>query len=294
MWTGMIVAVAALIAAPENVLVNASFETMDGALPARWNNFVMPMEGAHAKTVSAIAQDGTFSVMLHNPKRYEKEPLNNWSQNIFADLAGKEVVLRGHIRTSGASDAYFWVQSIQREPFAILAIASSNKTTPVFGDMDWTAVELKTKIPPNADYVVVRCILEGKGTAWFDNLSLTRDTAVEVPPAISPVPVTTAPAPAPVVTPDKNLAIPQIPAVPDAAAIKELIAANEELRKAATEMRRSNEALASRLKELQSQMLLMRGAMSNPMSSEDDELAPLSIRSVPPIVPHGFDLENLR
>ncbi|MCH7908751.1 MAG: hypothetical protein IIB38_03945, partial [Candidatus Hydrogenedentes bacterium] len=41
------------------------------------------------------------------------------------------------------------------------------------GTQDWTHVELDAEVPAGTDFIVVRCVLKGSGTAWFDAISVT-------------------------------------------------------------------------------------------------------------------------
>jgi hypothetical protein len=111
--------------------------------------------------------------MLHNPKAYEQEPFNNWSQNILLDVGGKELLVRGYIRTKDASEAAIWVQCGRRSPFAVLEAFTTSDKTPCFGTADWTPVEMRVVVPRSADFLTIRCMLKGRGTAWFDAISVT-------------------------------------------------------------------------------------------------------------------------
>jgi len=165
----------ALLAAPapaENLLINSSFERTDSeGMPRPWSLFIMPKEGAGGRVDSAAVR-GESSIMLHTTEAYATEPANNWSQVIITDAASKDIRLTGQIRTENATEAALWLQCFSTNPARVIAAKTSSLRTPVQGTNDWTSVELKLKAPRETDFLVVRCVLKGTGTAWFDTIEL--------------------------------------------------------------------------------------------------------------------------
>lgn len=160
-------------ATPENLLLNAGFETLNAqGAPLPWSLFVMPKEGAMGAVDGAVAMDGHSSIMLHTPEAYEKEPSNNWSQIVIVDVGSKELRLTAHVRTEQAIEAAVWLQCFSKNPARVIAAQTSSLRTPVHGTMDWTPVEVRLTAPKRTDFVVVRCVLKGEGTAWFDAIEL--------------------------------------------------------------------------------------------------------------------------
>ena len=162
----------ALLAASGNLLVNPGFEAVRDGAPVRWDLFVMPREGCYGEVDGEVANEGQYSAKLHNGNPYEKEPANNWSQSITTNLRNKELAVNGWIKTEGATEAALWLQCFQRTPLRIVAFASTGTDTPVYGDTDWTEVEMQVPVPNETDFVMVRCVLLGEGTAWFDGVSV--------------------------------------------------------------------------------------------------------------------------
>jgi hypothetical protein len=167
-------AVCLLVAAGQggNLLLNPSFEdlTPDGR-PAHWSAFVMPQSGAFADA-DPLALDGSQAAMLHVPNLYDREPANNWSQVVLADVGGKDLILSGEIRTEAAGGAALWLQCFTRNPARVAAAATSAIDRPISGTSEWTTATVRVAAPKDTDFVVVRCVLKGQGSAWFDNLRL--------------------------------------------------------------------------------------------------------------------------
>lgn len=154
-----------------NLLANPGFESLQGAQPASWDLFLMPQLGSSAGLDDQMPGSGQYAVMLHHARPYDKEPVNNWSQNILGDLGGKTLRLSGRIRTQDATEAALWIQCWTR-PGRLLSTATTSKDAPVRDTQAWTPVSVDVDVPAGTDFVVVRCVLLGTGTAWFDDLQL--------------------------------------------------------------------------------------------------------------------------
>lgn len=211
--------------ATDNLLVNPSF-TERGSLgrPLGWEVFVLPMDGA---TGRVDAPDGSDpAAMLYNPAPYAEDPANNWSQSVVGDFEGSEIVLRGRIKTEDATEAALWLQCWDDSPAQVIAGATSAQVQSMSGTRDWTLVDLRLVAPSGTDFVMVRCVLRGEGRAWFDDLTLTAGTDLDL-------------APIPAVEPDD-----EPPAeLPD-------YATNAALREAVAELQSSNRDLIERLESL--------------------------------------------
>ncbi len=274
---------AAAASAQVGPLSNPGFEDTLDAMPSMWKVFVAPQPGATGELDTEHAYEGRNSVQLHIPTPYAVEPANNWSQPLPIAEAGISVRVRGYIKTHDATEAAIWLQCFKRDPWLVLKQVSSSIDAPVYGTMDWTPVEFETLIPRGTDYAMIRCVLKGHGTAWFDNVtveptkksgahqekalkSAARETPIEATPpepeSISPIestPISTQP-PAPK---------PELPQQ----------SPNEKLRE-------SNEALANQLKQLQAEIAELRAVFTNPAPKDD------SVPPPPPLVPHGYEWEK--
>ena len=158
----------------EELLLNPSFETLYGDRPGHWHVFLAPESGATGGPDGAVAFDGDYSVRIHNPRTLDNDPCNNWSQNITLDLSGATLHVRGHIKVKEASQAVVWLQCWGKDPWGTVHVATTSDSAPVSGTLDWTPVEMRVDVPDGTDFVTLRCVLKGRGAAWFDDFSITR------------------------------------------------------------------------------------------------------------------------
>lgn len=178
-----VIALCAGSATAENLVANPGFEDLAGDKPSRWDQFVQPMPGAVAE-LSDVAHGGTYGVRLHIPNPYDKDPLNNWSQNIIGDFGGATLHISGFIRVEEAKEAALLIQLWRKKPWGVMGGAITSTDMPVYGTQDWQEVSMDVAVPEGVDFVTLRCILKGTGTAWFDDLSVSRlETEVEAKPA---------------------------------------------------------------------------------------------------------------
>ena len=159
----------------DNLLANPGFEALTADQPARWDTYVQPKPGAVAR-LDDVAHSGDYAVWLHTPTPYAKEPVNNWSQNIIADFGGETLRVAGFIRVVDAKEAALWLQCWRKKPWGVLAAASTSIDMPVYGTADWQEVSMEVEVPEGTDFVTLRCVLLGTGSAWFDDISVSRAT----------------------------------------------------------------------------------------------------------------------
>ncbi len=262
-------------ACAQNLLVNPSFESLDGAMPARWHLFVMPQPGAEGR-LEDQACEGQFAAVLHNAGRYEKEPANNWSQNVIADLGGKTLRLSGCIKTEDATEAALWLQCWSR-PWRLRHFATTSADMPVYGTQDWTSVSVAVEVPKETDFVVVRCVLLGSGTAWFDALALEEAGRAAQEPDEG----------------ESEEAADSDPAEADHSEMTEsLVEANIVLADTVQELRETHDALAEQVRQLEGEVEHLREQLAPPPAPAEHppREAPFP---VPPLVPHGYDLKDL-
>jgi len=264
-------------------LSNTGFEDMHDSMPADWKVFVAPQPGATGELDSDHSFEGRNSIRLHIPTPYSVEPANNWSQPLPIESTGVRVRISAHIKTQDATEAAIWLQCFKRDPWMVLKQVTSSTDSPVYGTMNWTPVEFETLIPRGTDYAMIRCVLKGHGTAWFDNVTVDmansspkksatpanaapRETPIEAtPPALESI---SPPKPKPIAAPPPQARLSQPAQV-----------ANDKLRE-------SNDALADQLLQLQAEIAELRAVLTHPVS--DRGPAPLA----PPLVPHGYHWED--
>jgi len=262
--------VIAAYAQGENLLANPSFEDVapDGR-PVHWSPFVMPQAGAFAEA-DPLALDGTRAAMLHVPNLYEREPANNWSQVVMADVAGQDLVLTADIRTEAVGEAAIWMQCFSREPARVVAAATTSATTLLSGTKEWTPVEMHLSAPPETEFVVVRCVIKGRGSAWFDSL----DLRIEAPETDSELPA---------FEPEEADTDPSAVAPPQEA---DLIELSRMLNQAIAELEANNAQILDRVQRIQKELEATR-------AQDGSEVAPLESAIVRhPLVPHGWKPEG--
>ncbi|MBI2297768.1 MAG: SGNH/GDSL hydrolase family protein [Armatimonadetes bacterium] len=158
-----------------NLAANPGFESADehGAL-AGWVG-----ESAGMTTVS-FARDAEVARSGSASGRITITPTDNLSWPAFAlrvpVKAGQCYAAEAWIRTRDvAKVAYIAVDYLDAKDARVSFSASGL----VSGTKDWTRVAAKPVIPTGAETMVLRLILYGYGTAWFDDITLARDEAAE-------------------------------------------------------------------------------------------------------------------
>lgn len=277
-------------AGAENLLVNPGFEERDGDMPAGWHVYVEPQDGSTGMTDASHPLEGRSCVMLRNTTAYRREPANNWSQNILQDLSGKTVVVSGSIKTDQATGAMFWLQCFRKKPWEVLLQRSSGEVKAMTGTHDWTSVDLHVTVPDGTDFVVLRCVLKGTGTAWFDRLSVEEENPLPAEPPVAEKPVLTP------VTPNAPLmpATPEIPGIQanskGPAGRDDILAAQDAIRQANEALRKSNQAVADQLQAMREQLEALREQIRKTAAGESEadrqNEGAASRPPVPPLVPH--------
>jgi len=154
----------------ENFIKNSGFEEENKLLPLYWSLFVQPQEGSFGKIDKKIFYSGKKSIMLNNAYPYQKEPINNWSQKVSINgLDKKDIYFEGWIKTEKVYKAYFLIQFWKQAPAYII---DSKKTEVLIETNDWKKLTTNITIPEGTDFIVVRCVIEGMGSAWFDDVVL--------------------------------------------------------------------------------------------------------------------------
>lgn len=249
----------AFAAQGEDLLRNGDFEDYEALMPRGWSLFLQPHNAAtlaDGRTDTDIVNQGNASIRLDNPVRYERDPWNNWSQHVDGGVSGKRLVLRGSIKTAGDAQGVIWLQAGIKRPYQFLLEKSTAENHPVGGDRDWTPVEVEIDVPVGAEFVTVRCVMEGVGTVWFDDLSLMDARDIEV----TPEPTETEPEldpiemepeivtePSPTSEPEPVIIRQPAPRPRDPSAV-ELLDANQALQATVEALRETNSALMDELR----------------------------------------------
>jgi hypothetical protein len=304
--------------AGSNLLANPGFEEISGEKPARWELFVAPLEGASGRLDNA-AFAGRYSVMLHTPTPYAKDPANNWSQNVIGEFGGKAMHVGGYVKTTEATEAAIWLQCWRKKPWGVTASISTSANAPMYGNRDWEYVEATLDVPGDTDFLTVRCVLKGTGTAWFDDIELdSKDSEkkAEKPakPSVEQKPTPTPPPPrakAPEAEPEESpfpltkMAPPGQESPKSTYAPASDLARMDLLEAEVKQLRTANDTLAETLKqvrqanaELLEQTAMLRSEVSSlqPQAERENTPAPGAPKmgQAPPLVPHGVDWRTLR
>jgi hypothetical protein len=307
-------------AGAENLVGNPGFESLVADAPAQWDVFLHPQEGAFAR-LDYEAHAGKHAVIIHVPMAHPDNPVNNWSQNLFGDFAGKTFRVSGYAKTVEVRDAAVWVQCWRKRPLRLLDTATTGTSSPLFGTRDWERIETTFTAPLGTEFMTVRCVLRGQGTVWFDEIAVGPDTpeepldeasdgvAPEAPTAVEPVPSPTpAAAPAPRETPpaavvttspaapstDPAPAPPVSVRAPAAPTFEETEAAISGWRASIEEMRQSNQALLDEVRRLREELTELRSqALDADAFAPEDMLSLPRPEGAPPLVPYGEDWRSL-
>lgn len=183
MKRGVITSTCSLVAAaciastdPPNLALNPGFEECGpNGLPAAWAT-----DAAGIDTVS-FARDTEVKRTGEAAARITVGPTEkvSWpSFNMKVDVQpGQSYNVEAQIKTREVTGNACVVAEFLDVKGARISSASSGSamsTTP-----DWTPVALKAQVPPGATAMALKLILHGTGTAWFDDVSLTRDEVGE-------------------------------------------------------------------------------------------------------------------
>ncbi|MCL4216144.1 MAG: hypothetical protein KJ052_03950 [Candidatus Hydrogenedentes bacterium] len=280
-----------------NLLLNPSFEELHESAPVSWHVFVAPMEGAYGRVDTETAADGDHSVKLYIPEPYESEPINNWSQNILADTAGKTLRVRGAIKTRDAVEAELWLQCCRKNPYTILQTNRTGADTPLYGTQDWTSVEMDVDVPKGTEFIVLRCVLKGRGAAWFDSMEVAPPDALTEQMAQE-----TAEAPDAGDAPSSNTPKPLSPGAPATepppspsnterdVIIQTLRESHRAMVETNATLRDLNDALRAQVEALQQEVALLRAQQQQPQTPAINPAIPP--RAAPPLVPRGYEWET--
>lgn len=270
----------------ENFLANPGFDelNLDGT-PTQWDVFIMPENHALGQA-DGVAHDGDYAAMLYTPNLYAKDPINNWSQIVYDDLVGKKVTLSGHIRTEKVSKASLWIQCFSKQRSRILASASSYDTSALNGTNGWTLVSTSLTPPEGTDFLVIRCVINGQGKAWFDSLSLMEEAAVA--PDLEAIELFDPELVAEVVTEVAEEPHPVVSAVQPSVESIEILAMSKLMRDTIRQLERDNRELLNRITEIQANLDQYRTEL-NQLNA--DTIQQLPLYGAHPLVPHGYIIE---
>ena len=155
-------------------VLNLDFETASqNALPAKWHVSNAWGYRCNPTIDSDQRQHGRSSLRL-----MQIDTVDGWGHFYQylppEQLAGRTLTLTGWIKTQGVWKGYadLWMLASGDSDSVLLF---DDGLRGIRNSSEWTQVLLKKEISPNAGYLVFGGVLNGCGTAWFDNLELTVD-----------------------------------------------------------------------------------------------------------------------
>jgi pyruvate/2-oxoglutarate dehydrogenase complex dihydrolipoamide acyltransferase (E2) component len=149
---------------------------------------------------------------------------------------------------------------------------------------------MSVDVPAGTGFVMVRCVLRGKGKAWFDGLSLKEVAPPPAPPkSEAPPAAPKPPAAAPAAKPKTDLI--ELQAVLDS--MKAASKANQDLLLQVESLQGEIQALREQLKSLQDAATQAPAATQPPPPSAAVSSEPAPAKRVPPLVPHEAGPEDV-
>ena len=156
----------------QNLVLNPGFEDGSGALPDNWDTNIQH-GSADFTWVTDTVHTGLKSICITHT--------DSAASSFYQAVSIKEVYkykVSGYIKTEGVeAGANWWEGGAQlRIEGDVDGAWWDNMTSRVYGDSNWTYVELDITTPLGATEIVVNCKLgEGmaiRGTVWFDEIVL--------------------------------------------------------------------------------------------------------------------------
>lgn len=165
--------------AQQHGLRNPGFEdgVGDQGAAAGWSGHVTGYEVA----LDTLARSGTTSLRIrYLPVAYEAGMAFQSLPPI--SLRGGNLRLSGFVRVEDVSGGYagLWIQV--DGPDGVLAFDDMNGRGAI-GSAEWAHYELTVPVDRQADRITVGVLLNGRGTAWFDDLDLEWERVDSLPPS---------------------------------------------------------------------------------------------------------------
>jgi erythromycin esterase len=162
--------------------VNLGFEQWDNGAPVGW---IGKSPGYKASSDCAAGPAGRCVLRLESTAATGRGEFIPIAQRIGLGVAaGHRLTLAGMIRTENVADggAALWLRADASSGPAH-AFDNMGKRAPS-GTTAWTRFSVSIAVPRNAAGIVFGVMLNGTGTAWFDELQLTADQSVNVADAV--------------------------------------------------------------------------------------------------------------
>ena len=148
----------------KNLIYNSSFELGRGNEPNGWT-IESEVSNTYFERDAIEKFDGKFSISItsDNPSAQ-----SSWSQEIYQFPKEKKFILYGAIKTYDADSAFLRIEVYD----TLGNLRSFNSTDILTGTNDWKVYTCAVIVGEDAKKLKVKCVLNGKGSAWFDDVEL--------------------------------------------------------------------------------------------------------------------------
>ena len=159
--------------------VNFDFEKKSVEGTSRPWGWALDSWGGNVFLMDTIkVENGKYSLKLHSESSVETHPSLQYNLEPYA-LLGKKVMLKGskyaqmHEGNSIISYGYLTIDAENNylDSVQVIHKATSNSK-------NWQGFEVSFTVPENAISVFIKIGIKGKGTIWYDNLSLKVDDSI--------------------------------------------------------------------------------------------------------------------
>jgi hypothetical protein len=148
----------------KNLIYNSSFELGRGNEPSGW---MSEIKGDKVYLERDVIEkfDRKFSASITSNNPFAK---SNWFQDIHQFPKEKKFILYGAIKTYYADSAFLRIEVYD----TLGNLRSFNSTEILTGTNDWKVYTCAVIVEKDAKKIRVKCVLNGKGSAWFDDVEL--------------------------------------------------------------------------------------------------------------------------
>lgn len=163
---------------------NLNFEKWENGAPSGW---IAARDGFKASSDCAAGQDGHCVLRLDSTDGYKPGAFFPIAQRIgLGAAAGHQLTLSGMIRTEnvvgGGAAMWLSADAPAGPPFGF----DNMRNRAPSGTTGWSPFSISIPVPRNASGIVFGVMLTGKGTAWFDQLTLSADQSIDIADAVLP------------------------------------------------------------------------------------------------------------
>ncbi|MES2758273.1 MAG: erythromycin esterase family protein [Pseudomonadota bacterium] len=163
---------------------NLGFDQWANGAPSGW---VGTAAGFKASRDCSAGQDGRCVLRIDSTDGYTSGSFLPLAQRIgLGAAAGRRLTLSGMVRTENVAGgaAALWLRA--DAPVGPPLGFDNMRNRAPSGTTGWLPFSVTILVPRNASGILFGVMLNGKGTAWFDRLTLSADPSAEVADAVLP------------------------------------------------------------------------------------------------------------